>query len=110
MTNPPPANQEWLEDEELNTLYKSGAIFDADADKIIEFLKRLGTKAVPNWYIHHAYIIRGITANAVLIRRYMERVEKQNTFYTKVVVFLTAVAAVSAIAQIGLQIYVIAHK
>jgi hypothetical protein len=63
---------------EMENLYRSGAIFDADSGEIIQFLKHLGTKALLNEGLQHAWIIRGITANAILMRRYMESVEKRN--------------------------------
>jgi len=95
----PQTANEYLEnlqpEAELERMYRTGAIFNASEDKIIAFLGQLGTKGVENDRIRHAWIIRGITANAILMRRYMEAMERSNRVYTWLVILLAGIQVLS---------------
>jgi hypothetical protein len=94
------------EDTELENLYENGENFKANEDKIIEFLKALGTETVKSDYMRHTRIIRGITANPVLMRRYMEATGKRNTFYTVMVIILASIPTITRAIQ---AIYCFTH-
>ena len=96
---------------ETSRAFASGAIFTASDDDLVRYLRGICTGAIPNDYVRHAEIVRGITINHIQMGRVIRELEttmrhlsaasdKTQTRITILTVVAVIVGIVQAVAAI----------
>ena len=87
----------------VGAAFMTGSIDDASDEQLFKYLRVLCTQ--PAHGIQNEMATnRCITINALLTKRFMERVDKTTTRYTRIVILLTGIAVIAAAVQIWVSL------
>lgn len=91
---------------ETSRAFASGTIFTASDEELARYLRGICTGAIPNDYIRHAEIVRGITINHIQMSRVirelettMQRLSAANDKTQTRITILTVVAVIVGVVQ-----------
>ena len=89
---------------DVDNAFRTGEVYDAPNDVLIEYLRVLNTGSIPNEMVRHRETNRCITINTLINLRFIKSVERSNTIYTWIVIVLAAMSlmlgALSLVASI----------
>jgi hypothetical protein len=63
---------------EISTAFETGSIFQADNEKLLQYLQSLCSEDVPNEAVRHRELLRGFTINYIQMARLIGLLETRN--------------------------------
>ncbi len=64
--------------DEIMTAFEDGSVFDADEQTLLSYLKSLCSDHVPNEFVRHRELLRGITIHYIQTTRLISLLEARN--------------------------------
>ena len=80
--------------------FVENTIPDCDDETLQKHLLLLSIEPIPNTFVQHRNIIRGITINHILLQRHIDRLNKQNSKMQWLVVALTIASLIGTGSQV----------
>lgn len=84
----------------VENAFRDGKIEEQSDDTLSSFLIALSNEVILNENVRHRDIIRGVTINHLLMKRHIDRLNRQNSRTQKLVISLTIAALIVGIPQI----------
>lgn len=81
--------------DEVDAAFGDGSILTASEEDLVRHLQTLCTGSITNGNIQYREIIRGITINHIQMARTIDRLNRQNTILTWVVILLAMASMVA---------------
>lgn len=94
------ADERLVTQDNMSSAFETGEVFQASDEELLSYLKLLCTGHIPNDMIRYRETNRCITINAILTKRFMDKVDRDNSRLQKLVFLLTIVGIIVAIVQI----------
>jgi hypothetical protein len=80
--------------------FRDGHVVDADDETLTAYLLALANQPIANERVQHRDIIRGLTVNQIILKRYFSRLNRENNKLAILVLILTVASLLGAAAQI----------
>jgi hypothetical protein len=88
------------EEGRMNQAFGDESVFDASEQELRLYLKVLCREAVPNEWVRHREIIRGITINNLMMAHVLRRLSRSNTWLSIAVGAVSVASLVASIIQV----------
>lgn len=85
--------------DDVNDAFRSGRVWGEPDARLLEYLRVLCSEIIRNDEVRTLAVNRCLTLNTILTRRFMERVDRATTYYSRAVIGLTIAAVAAAIVQ-----------
>jgi hypothetical protein len=88
------------EEGRMNQAFGDESVFDTSEQELRLYLKVLCREAVPNEWVRHREIIRGITINNLMMAHVLRRLSRSNTWLSIAVGAVSVASLVASIIQV----------
>src|SRR5438309_771904 len=86
--------------DDVNNAFASNAVLTEPDERLLEYLRVLCSTPIQSSQVQLLASNRCITINTILTRRFMERVDRATTRYTRIVIVLAIAGVMAALAQV----------
>ena len=86
--------------QSVENAFQEGRIAHTDTATLTEYLNALSNQPIPNEYVRHRDIVRGLTINHILLQRHIAELDRKNGTTQKLVIALTLMSLFASGAQI----------
>jgi hypothetical protein len=90
--------------DDVNKAFATNAVLMEPDERLLEYLRVLCSTTIRSPEVQLSASNRCITINTILTRRFMERVDRATTRYTRIVIVLAVAGVIAAIAQVAVAL------
>jgi hypothetical protein len=92
--------EQLAEEAKMNKAFGDESVFSASEQDLQLYLKVLCREGVPNEYVRHREIIRGITINNLMMRHVLQRLSRSNTWLSIALGLVSVASLVATLIQV----------
>ena len=92
-------NERLAEEAKMNRAFGDESVFNASGDDLRLYLKVLCREGVPNEYVRHREIVRGITINNLMMTHVLRRLSRSNTWLSIALGLVSVASLIASLVQ-----------
>lgn len=96
--------QKNLTEDDIDTAFRTGSVFDVSDNALMEYLKVLNTSAIHNDLVRHRATNRCLTITTIINQRLVKKIDQGNTRLAYLVIVLSVVSLIASALQIIIAI------